>query len=76
MSNAIQSGEPRESLLRFARREPVQLDPDLKAFLDDVIVPTLIRQAMEEIQNENLIELNEQSVEDCARNSSDVEASL
>lgn len=75
MSNAIQSGEPRESLLRFPRREPVQLEPSLKAFLDDVIIPTLIREAMEEIRKENLVELEERSVEDCARNTSRVEAS-
>lgn len=44
------------------------MDADLKAFLDEVVIPMLIREAVEEIKSENSIELEGQSVEDCARN--------
>ena len=50
------------------------MDADLKAFLDEVIIPTLIRDALEEMKSENLIELEAPSVEDCARNVCIVEA--
>jgi len=43
------------------------LDADLKAFLDEVVVPILVREAVEDIRRENLVELEAQSVEDCAR---------
>jgi hypothetical protein len=43
------------------------MDPDLKAFLDEVVIPMLIREAVEDICRENLVELEARSVEDCAR---------
>ena len=44
------------------------MDPDLKAFLDEVIIPGLVREAVEELREENLLEVRSQSMEDCARN--------
>jgi hypothetical protein len=40
----------------------------LKAFLDEAIIPGLIREALEELREENLLEMKPQSMEDCARN--------
>ena len=74
MNTAFKSERPQETLVRFPRREPVQLDADLKAFLDEVIIPTLIRDALEEMKSENLVELETRSVEYCARNLCIVEA--
>jgi len=67
MSTAFKSERPQGTLVRFPRREPVQLDADLKAFLDEVVIPMLIREAVEDIRRENLVELEARSVEDCAR---------
>jgi hypothetical protein len=67
MSNAFKSERSQGTLVRFPRREPVQLDADLKAFLDEVVIPTLIREAVEDMRRENLVELEARSVEDCAR---------
>jgi len=67
MSTAFKSERPQGTLVRFPRREPVQLDADLKAFLDEVVIPILIREAVEDIRRENLVELEARSVEDCAR---------
>jgi hypothetical protein len=50
------------------------MDADLKAFLDEVIIPTLIRDALEEIKSENSVELEGPGVENCARNVCIVEA--
>lgn len=43
------------------------MDADLKAFLDEVVIPMLIREAVEEIRRENLVEAEALSVKDCAR---------
>ena len=43
------------------------MDAELKAFLDEIVIPILIRDAMEEIRKENLVESCPRSVEDCAR---------
>ncbi len=67
MSTAFKSERQQGTLVRFPRREPVQLDADLKAFLDEVVIPILIREAVEDIRRENLVELEARSVEDCAR---------
>jgi hypothetical protein len=66
VSAALQPGISQETVIEFPRREPVQLDADLKAFLDEVIIPGLIREAMEELHQENLVELNPPGMEDCA----------
>jgi hypothetical protein len=75
MSKAFKSERSQGTVIRFPRREPVQMDADLKAFLDDVVIPTLIREALEEIKAENLVELGTPSVKDCARNVCIAEAS-
>lgn len=67
MSTAFKSERSQGALVRFPRRESVQMDADLKAFLDEVIIPILIREAVEDIRRENLVELEARSVEDCAR---------
>lgn len=67
MSAAFKSEHTQGTLVRFPRREPVQLGADLKAFLDEVVIPILIREAVEDIRRENLVELEARSVEDCAR---------
>lgn len=67
MSTAFKSEHSQGTLVRFPRRQPVQLDADLKAFLDEVVIPMLIREAVEDIGRENLVELEARSVEDCAR---------
>jgi hypothetical protein len=74
MTKALKSERSQGTLIRFPRREPVQLDADLKAFLDEVIIPTLIREALDEFKAENLVELEGRSVEDGARNVCIVEA--
>jgi hypothetical protein len=43
------------------------MDADLKAFLDEVVIPILIREALEDVRRENLVELEARSGEDCAR---------
>ena len=68
MSTAFKSERSQGTLVRFPRREPVQLDADLKAFLDEVVIPTLIREALKEMQAENSVELETRSMEDCAQN--------
>jgi hypothetical protein len=67
MSTAFKSEHSQGTLVRFPRRESVQLDSDLKAFLDEVVIPMLIREAVEDIRRENLVELQARGVEDCAR---------
>jgi len=68
MSTAFKSERSQGTLVRFPRREPVQLDVDLKAFLDEVIIPALIREALEEMKAENSVELDGRDMEHCARN--------
>jgi len=67
MSIASKSERSQGTLVRFPQREPVQMDADLKAFLDEVVIPMLIREAVEEIRRENLVEAEALSVKDCAR---------
>jgi len=44
------------------------MDADLKAFLDEVIIPTLIREALKEMQAENSVESETRSMKECAQN--------
>ncbi len=37
------------------RKKPVEIDPDLKGFIDRVIVPILVKEYMEIIEAENVL---------------------
>jgi hypothetical protein len=45
------------------------IPPALREFLDAVIVPLLVRNALAEIQRENVVESGSRLVKDCARDS-------
>jgi hypothetical protein len=68
VNEQLKSDRSQGTLIKFPRRKAVQLDAELKAFLDEIVIPILIRDAMEEIRKENLVEFETRSVEDCARN--------
>jgi hypothetical protein len=68
MSTAFKSERSQGTLIGFPQREPVQMDADLKAFLDEVIIPTLIREALKEMQAENSVESETRGMKECAQN--------
>lgn len=41
-------------VIKFTNRKPVSIDPELKKFLDEVVVPMLIRGALKEVNPKTL----------------------
>lgn len=66
MATASQFGTPQGNVVSFRKRKPIEIEPELKAFLDDVVIPALVREALADLEREKKIELNGQVVEHCA----------
>jgi len=45
---------PSKSPINFPRWKPAPLDPDMKAFLDEVIIPSLIKEALAGIRDQGI----------------------
>ncbi len=54
------------NVISFPKRKLVPIEPELKSFLDDCLIPMLIRAALEEISQKGL-ENEPRSVADCGR---------
>lgn len=67
MATASQLGTPQGSVIPFQKRRTVEIEPALKAFLDDVVIPILVRDALAELEREKAIELGRPGVEHSAR---------
>jgi hypothetical protein len=52
MATAAKLRTPDGEMSQLQKRKPAQIEPELKAFLDAVIVPILVRKALAEIQRE------------------------
>jgi hypothetical protein len=76
MAEAQQPASSQAKLVPFAKRKPAQIGPELKAFLDECIVPLLIRDALGKLDSQNsknAVVFESPSVADCGRKN--VEAS-
>lgn len=60
----VKSGESQARVVSITKRVPVSFAPELKKFLDDCIVPVLVRAAMKEIL-EKPLESSARPVADC-----------
>jgi hypothetical protein len=73
MAEAQQPESPQAKLVPFARRKLVHIEPELKDFLDECIIPLLIDSALAESKAQIAIESESPSVADCERNRDHVE---
>ena len=74
MARTIKSERAKAEIVAFAKREIVPMDLALKAFLDDCVIPILIREALGEMKTEKSLELALPSVTDCQPNRGNAEA--
>lgn len=55
MESTIQFGPPR-GRRALRRRKNISIEPELKAFLDDFLIPALVREALADLRRENSVE--------------------
>jgi hypothetical protein len=65
MATAAKIGMTKATVVLFSKREPIQIDPELKDFLDEAVIPSLIREALAEIKSEKTLAPESSSVADC-----------
>lgn len=54
MAEQLKPGTSQANVLPFAKRKSVPIEPDLKKFLDECVIPMLIREAVAEISLERM----------------------
>ncbi len=69
MAGLAKHGAGNAKLVPFARKRAVSIEPDLKKFLDECIVPALVREALENISGKTL-EYSTAVVADCVHSTS------
>lgn len=69
MGGQAKHGIGNAKLLPFARKRAISIEPDLKEFLDECIVPALVREALEKISGKTL-ESSAAVVADCVHGTS------
>lgn len=54
MAELLKPGTSQANVLPFAKRKSVPIEPELKKFLDECVIPMLIREAVAEISLERM----------------------
>ncbi len=62
------AGAPGRRLQVVTRSSRAPIDPDLKEFLDSVLVPMLVREALDDIRAENVLAPQPGLVRKCRQN--------
>jgi hypothetical protein len=66
MPRPLKPGSKKADVLSFAARKSVPIEPELKAFLDECVIPLLIREALAEFSKKTL-ETQPKTGADCDR---------
>jgi hypothetical protein len=53
MAEQLKPEAAHANVISFAKRKPVPIEPELKKFLDECVIPMLIREALAEIPLES-----------------------
>lgn len=63
MAAASQFGAVEGNAIPFPRRSRSEIEPALKSFLDEVVVPLLVTDALAELEREKVIESKRRAME-------------